>query len=85
MTQAESEMRVWVPAIPLPFLGFRKRCLVCGRKFWKMDTYERHYVVQHVAAEDGVFPHRSFAQLPVSRAIDLGYGPWLMRRQKEAA
>jgi hypothetical protein len=37
----------WVPAIPLPLYGLRKRCQ-CGRKFWTADGYRGHYALSHV-------------------------------------
>ncbi len=36
----------WVPAIPLPFYGFRKRC-ECGRKFFREENYEEHWQLTH--------------------------------------
>lgn len=38
---------LWLPAIPLPLLGIRKRC-DCGRKFWTMDGYRAHYALAHI-------------------------------------
>ncbi len=37
----------WVPAIPLPLYGLRKRC-ECGRKFWTTAGYQGHYALCHV-------------------------------------
>ena len=37
----------WVPAIPLPFLYFRKKCR-CGAKFWTMKGYQGHYAHEHI-------------------------------------
>lgn len=37
----------WVPAIPLPFYGFKKKCS-CGASFWKSSNYEAHYALQHI-------------------------------------
>lgn len=37
----------WVPSIPLPFYGLRKRC-ECGRKFWTEDGYRGHYALGHI-------------------------------------
>lgn len=37
----------WVPAIPLPLYGLRKRC-ECGRKFWTAEGYQGHYAVVHI-------------------------------------
>jgi hypothetical protein len=36
----------WVPGIPLPFYGLRKRC-ECGRKFWTAEGYRGHYALAH--------------------------------------
>jgi hypothetical protein len=48
-TQIDEEL--WMPAIPLPFYGLRKRC-VCGHKFWTMEGYRAHYALAHIL-EDG--------------------------------
>lgn len=37
----------WVPAIPLPYHGLRKRC-DCGRRFWTMEGYRGHYALAHI-------------------------------------
>lgn len=37
----------YVPAIPLPFYGVRKKCQ-CGRKFWTIRNYEEHYAYDHI-------------------------------------
>ena len=37
----------WVPAIPMPFFGLRKRCS-CGAKFWTLVGYEGHYARDHI-------------------------------------
>lgn len=37
----------WVPAIPLPLYGLRKRC-TCGRKFWTDAGYQGHYALRHI-------------------------------------
>lgn len=39
----------WVPAIPLPYFGIRKRCH-CGRRFWTIDGYRSHYALAHILA-----------------------------------
>jgi hypothetical protein len=44
---AQNARGEWVPAIPLPFFGVRKRC-ECGRSFWTMDGYRGHYALRHV-------------------------------------
>jgi hypothetical protein len=41
----------WVPAIPGPFLGFRKKC-DCGAKFWTLRGYEGHYARDHILGKD---------------------------------
>lgn len=42
----------WVPSIPLPLFGLRKRCQ-CGRPFWTMDGYRGHYVLRHIWESSG--------------------------------
>lgn len=37
----------WLPAIPLPYNGLRKRC-DCGAKFWTMTGYRGHYALIHI-------------------------------------
>jgi hypothetical protein len=37
----------WVPAIPLPHVGFRDKCH-CGRKFWTRAGYRAHYALVHI-------------------------------------
>ena len=37
----------WVPAIPVPLFGLRKRC-ACGRKFWTLAGYRGHYALIHI-------------------------------------
>lgn len=37
----------WMPAIPLPFYGVRKKCQ-CGAKFWTTKDYEKHYAYEHI-------------------------------------
>lgn len=44
-TQIDEEL--WLPAIPGPFHGFRKRC-DCGRKFWTTEGYRAHYALVHI-------------------------------------
>lgn len=37
----------WVP-VPFPlFMAFRKQCGSCGRLFWTMGGYRRHYADDH--------------------------------------
>ena len=50
--QVQNEHGQWVPAIPLPFYGLRKRC-DCGRKFWTTDGYQGHYALCHILSLAG--------------------------------
>jgi hypothetical protein len=50
--QVQNERGQWVPAVPLPFFGLRKRCS-CGRKFWTMDGYRGHYALCHILSLTG--------------------------------
>ncbi len=43
----ENDDGAWVPAIPLPLFGWRKRCS-CGRGFWTLDGYRGHYALAHI-------------------------------------
>jgi hypothetical protein len=45
-TTTQNRRGEWVPAIPLPFYGLRKRC-TCGRKFWTAGGYRGHYALHH--------------------------------------
>lgn len=45
--QVENARGEWVPAIPLPLYGLRKRC-DCGLKFWTLDGYRGHYALAHI-------------------------------------
>ena len=47
MNQTTNTRGEWVPAIPLPLLGLRKRCS-CGRRFWTLDGYRGHYAYAHI-------------------------------------
>jgi hypothetical protein len=38
----------WVPSIPLPHTGLRKRCVPCGRRFWTRADYRGHYALVHI-------------------------------------
>lgn len=38
----------WVPSIPLPMYGLRKKCWVCGKKFWTEERYREHYALHHI-------------------------------------
>jgi hypothetical protein len=38
----------WVPAVPGPYLGVRKKCWACGEKFWTLDGYQGHYAYAHI-------------------------------------
>lgn len=46
-SQAQNSRGLWVPSIPLPLYGLRKRCS-CGRKFWTITGYEGHYALAHI-------------------------------------
>jgi hypothetical protein len=46
-TQTQNERGEWVPAIPLPLYGLRKRCQ-CGRHFWTAAGYRGHYALRHI-------------------------------------
>lgn len=46
-TTTQNARGEWVPSIPLPLYGLRKRC-ECGRKFWTMDGYRGHYALRHI-------------------------------------
>lgn len=50
-TQTTNARGEWVPAIPLPFFGVRKRCS-CGAKFWTSLGYRAHYALQHILGMD---------------------------------
>lgn len=45
--QMKNKRGEWVPAVPLPFYGFRKICS-CGAKFWTEEGYNGHYAYQHI-------------------------------------
>ena len=47
MNQTTNTRGEWVPAIPQPLLGLRKRCS-CGRRFWTLDGYRGHYAYAHI-------------------------------------
>ena len=44
---AQNARGEWVPSIPLPMYGIRKRC-ECGRKFWTAAGYRGHYALDHI-------------------------------------
>jgi len=46
-TKTQNKKGEWVPAIPLPYYGLRKRCR-CGESFWKEENYEAHYALVHI-------------------------------------
>ena len=46
-TTTQNKAGQWVPAIPLPFYGLRKRC-GCGRRFWTEEGYRGHYALVHI-------------------------------------
>jgi hypothetical protein len=52
VNQVQNKRGQWVPAIPLPFYGLRKRC-DCGRKFWTTDGYRGHYALCHILSLTG--------------------------------
>jgi hypothetical protein len=43
----QNERGEWVPALPEPFYGLRKRC-DCGAKFWTKKAYQAHYALEHI-------------------------------------
>ena len=47
MPETQNSRGEWVPSIPLPFYGLRKRCC-CGRKFWTVVGYQGHYALCHI-------------------------------------
>lgn len=42
-----------LPAIPVPlYIGLgRVKCIRCDRRFWRLQTYRRHFVVKHIYGE----------------------------------
>jgi hypothetical protein len=51
---AQGQDRVWIPAIPLPFLGWRTDRCMCGQKFRgknRRAAYELHYRRVHEQAD----------------------------------
>jgi hypothetical protein len=50
--QQQNSSGQWVPAIPLPLYGLRKRCQ-CGRKFWTAEGYQGHYALAHILGMRG--------------------------------
>lgn len=55
---ARSDERVWIPAVPMPFLGWWTDRCMCGRKFRgknRRPAYELHYRREHAGkiASDG--------------------------------
>jgi hypothetical protein len=47
--QTQNKRGEWVPAIPLPLFGIRKRCQ-CGKRFWTLGGYRAHYAYVHIWA-----------------------------------
>jgi hypothetical protein len=50
MTAAQARDTVWIPAVPLPFLGWRTDRCMCGQKFRgknRRAAYELHYRRAH--------------------------------------
>jgi len=37
----------FVPAIPLPYYGFKKQCS-CGKSFWTEKHYREHFALEHI-------------------------------------
>lgn len=52
MNETQNRDGRWVPSIPLPLYGVRKRCR-CGRRFWTMRGYQGHYALVHILKLDG--------------------------------
>lgn len=50
-TMMQNRRGEWVPAIPLPLYGLRKRCQ-CGRKFWTTAGYRGHYALAVLEGSD---------------------------------
>jgi hypothetical protein len=44
--QMENKRGEWVPSIPLPLYGLKKKCS-CGASFWKEENYNAHYAYKH--------------------------------------
>jgi hypothetical protein len=56
MTASAKNLRGrWVPAVPLPYYGIRKRC-TCGRAYWTLAGYRGHYAYAHIL---GMEPERA--------------------------
>lgn len=51
-TLMQNKLGEWVPAIPLPFFGFRRKCR-CGAKFWTLEGYRGHYALAHILDPPG--------------------------------
>lgn len=51
--QTQNADGAWVPAVPLPYYGLRKRCS-CGRRFWTMEGYQGHYALAHILKLTGL-------------------------------
>lgn len=49
-TSTKNSRSEWVPAIPLPFYGIRKKCGECGARFWTENRYREHYALHHILA-----------------------------------
>ena len=47
----ENGRKEWVPSIPLPFYGIKKRC-GCGKTFWRYENYLAHYALHHIVLGD---------------------------------
>lgn len=46
-TQTQNQLSQWVPSIPLPYYGIKKRC-ECGISFWTMEGYQGHCAYKHI-------------------------------------
>lgn len=45
--QVKNNRGEYVPAIPLPYYGLKKKC-ECGETFWTEIRYEEHYALKHI-------------------------------------
>ena len=42
----------YVPSIPEPWEGIRKKCWECGERFWTREAYRGHYALKHILKLD---------------------------------
>lgn len=56
-TSTQNKEGKWVPAIPEPYYGFKKKCTHfgnvdsldwCDEKFWTYEGYRGHYALKHI-------------------------------------